>query len=57
MQNITEKTNNRFDLILIAAKRARQIQISEKGIPLKKNYKHKCTVVALKEIGTDKFLR
>lgn len=44
-----EKNKNRFDLILIAAKRARQIQIEEKENLIKQN-KNKCTIIALKEI-------
>lgn len=54
MNNITKKIKNRFDLILIAAKRARQIQISEKENLTKENHKNKCTILALKEIKKDK---
>lgn len=50
MKNIIKKTYNKFDLILIAAKRARQIQISEKEVFTQKHQKNKCTVVALQEI-------
>lgn len=50
MNNITKKIKNRFDLILIAAKRARQIQITEKETLIKENHKNKCTVIALQEI-------
>lgn len=50
-KNMIERIENRFDLILIAAQRARQIQMSEKGILTAKiNNNIKCTVIALKEI-------
>lgn len=51
-----KKIDNRFDLILIAAQRARQIQISEKNTLVNNNNnKKKCTVLALKEIEKDLF--
>lgn len=46
-----ENINNRFDLILKAAKRARQIQITnQEKILSNETYKPKCTVLALKEL-------
>lgn len=53
MNNFTKKSNNKFDLILIAAKRARQIQMLEKDIPAQPYYKHKCTIIALQEFEKD----
>lgn len=50
MKKIEKKINNKFDLILIAAKRARQIQISEKENLTKKLQKNKCTTIALQEL-------
>lgn len=49
VQDTVVQIGNRFDLILIAARRARQIQISGKEILVKDN-NDKCTVFALKEI-------
>lgn len=47
-QDAVKKIGNRFDLILIVARRARQIQVSvqETVVP---GY-HKCTILALQEI-------
>ncbi len=50
IQNIVNKIGNRFDLVLIASFRARQIQIFYKNDYLKKLKKDKCTILALKEI-------
>lgn len=50
VQNVVEKIGNRFDLILVAARRARQIQISGKESLIKEENVGKCTVLALKEI-------
>ncbi|AXN02104.1 DNA-directed RNA polymerase omega subunit [Candidatus Purcelliella pentastirinorum] len=49
VQKAVEKIGNRFDLVLVAARRARQIQIEGKQpmVPQKKN---KETVIALREI-------
>lgn len=46
---IQDKVNNRFDLVLFAAKRARSIQngINSSLVPENKD---KCTVIALREI-------
>ncbi|WMY97390.1 MAG: DNA-directed RNA polymerase subunit omega [Arsenophonus sp.] len=49
VQDAVEKIGNRFDLVLVAARRARQLQINNKQ-PLI-NAKHdKVTVIALREI-------
>ncbi len=50
IQNIINKIGNKFDLVLIASFRARQIQIVLKDDYLKKLKKDKCTILALKEI-------
>ncbi len=50
VQNAVEKIGNRFDLILVAARRARQMQIGEKETLIKKNNNDKYTVLALREI-------
>lgn len=49
MQNALEKICNRFDLVLLATKRARQIQIYNQNI-LGTAKNDKCTVIALREI-------
>lgn len=49
VQDVDKKIENRFDLILIAARLARKMQISGKEILLKNN-NGKCTVLALREI-------
>lgn len=49
VQNAVEKIGNRFDLILVAAKRARQIQVYSKN-PLVDAENDKDTVIALREI-------
>ncbi|QJC30166.1 DNA-directed RNA polymerase subunit omega [Enterobacteriaceae endosymbiont of Plateumaris sericea] len=49
VENAIKKIGNRFDLILIAAKRARQIQIRGKS-PLLSKENDKTTVLALREI-------
>lgn len=49
VQDTIEKICNRFDLVLIAAKRARQIQDIEKEVLTEDNH-NKCTVLALKEM-------
>ncbi len=55
MKNLTvykaiKKIGNRFDLVLIASFRARQIQIFSKNNYLKDNKNDKPTILALKEI-------
>lgn len=47
---LNQQINNKFHLILVASRRARQIQNEEKNNLIKKN-KNKCTTLALKEIG------
>ncbi|QJC29279.1 DNA-directed RNA polymerase subunit omega [Enterobacteriaceae endosymbiont of Plateumaris rustica] len=49
VENAIKKIGNRFDLVLIAAKRARQIQIRGKS-PLLSKKNDKTTVLALREI-------
>jgi len=49
VQTAVEKIGNRFDLVLIAARRARQIQIGGQD-PLILKEKDKDTVIALREI-------
>ncbi|CUR53760.1 DNA-directed RNA polymerase subunit omega [Serratia symbiotica] len=49
VQYAVEKIGNRFDLVLVAARRARQIQTGGKNILIpKENNKH--TIIALREI-------
>ncbi len=50
IQDVINKIGNRFDLVLVASFRARQIQIFSKDNYLKKLKKDKCTILALKEI-------
>ncbi|VFP80738.1 DNA-directed RNA polymerase subunit omega [Candidatus Erwinia haradaeae] len=49
VQNAVKNVGNRFDLVLIAARRARQIQIGGKT-PLVPKGNDKSTVIALREI-------
>lgn len=49
VQEAVDEIGNRFDLVLIAARRARQIQI-ENRIPLVAKENDKETVIALREI-------
>ncbi|MDT9587437.1 MAG: DNA-directed RNA polymerase subunit omega [Candidatus Arsenophonus melophagi] len=49
VQDAVEKVGNRFDLILVAARRARQLQTRGKS-PLVKAENDKATVIALREI-------
>ncbi|ABF13867.1 DNA-directed RNA polymerase, omega subunit [Baumannia cicadellinicola str. Hc (Homalodisca coagulata)] len=49
VQDAVEKIGNRFNLVLIAARRARQIQINGKD-PLVPEKNDKSTVIALREI-------
>ncbi len=49
VQDAVEKIGNRFDLVLIAARRARQIQTGGKD-PLVPTENDKDTVIALREI-------
>ncbi|XOD70373.1 MAG: DNA-directed RNA polymerase subunit omega [Sodalis sp. (in: enterobacteria)] len=49
VQDAVEKIGNRFDLVLVAARRARQIQVSSKD-PLITEKNDKYTVIALREI-------
>lgn len=53
VQDAVEKVGNRFDLILVAARRARQMQIGGKETLVKKNNNDKYTVLALREIEED----
>lgn len=49
VQDAVEKVGNRFDLVLVAARRARQMQIGGKD-PLVAEENDKTTVIALREI-------
>jgi DNA-directed RNA polymerase subunit omega len=49
VQDAVEKIGNRFDLVLIAARRARQLQTGNKD-PLVAEENDKDTVIALREI-------
>lgn len=49
VQDAVEKFGNRFDLVLVAARRARQLQIRGKS-PLVKEENDKVTVISLREI-------
>ncbi|HGJ5891765.1 MAG TPA: DNA-directed RNA polymerase subunit omega [Arsenophonus apicola] len=49
VQDAVEKIGNRFDLVLVAARRARQLQIRGKS-PLVKEENDKVTVISLREI-------
>ncbi|EPD3183439.1 DNA-directed RNA polymerase subunit omega [Proteus mirabilis] len=49
VQNAVEKIGNRFDLVLVAARRARQLQVGAKD-PLVPEENDKMTVIALREI-------
>ncbi|BGI50948.1 MAG: DNA-directed RNA polymerase subunit omega [Arsenophonus endosymbiont of Ceratovacuna japonica] len=49
IQDAVEKIGNRFDLVLVAARRARQLQIRGKS-SLVKEENDKVTVIALREI-------
>ncbi len=49
VQDAVEKTGNRFDLVLVAARRARQMQVGGKD-PLVPEENDKTTVIALREI-------
>ncbi|MCX8641124.1 MULTISPECIES: DNA-directed RNA polymerase subunit omega [unclassified Gilliamella] len=49
VQDAVEKIGNRFDLVLVAARRARQLQVENKS-PLVPEENDKETVVALREI-------
>lgn len=49
VQDAVEKIGNRFDLVLVAARRARQIQVGGKD-PLVAEKNDKYTVIALREI-------
>nr|WP_113868913.1 MULTISPECIES: DNA-directed RNA polymerase subunit omega [Brenneria]MCV9879802.1 DNA-directed RNA polymerase subunit omega [Brenneria izbisi]MCV9883191.1 DNA-directed RNA polymerase subunit omega [Brenneria izbisi]NMN93296.1 DNA-directed RNA polymerase subunit omega [Brenneria salicis ATCC 15712 = DSM 30166]RBP58701.1 DNA-directed RNA polymerase subunit omega [Brenneria salicis ATCC 15712 = DSM 30166]RLM29393.1 DNA-directed RNA polymerase subunit omega [Brenneria salicis ATCC 15712 = DSM 301 len=49
VQDAVEKIGNRFDLVLVAARRARQIQTGGKE-PLVPEENDKYTVIALREI-------
>ncbi len=50
VQKSIEKIGNRFDLVLIASYRARQIQYFSKNTFLKNSKNDKPTIVSLKEI-------
>jgi len=52
VQNAVEKIGNRFDLVLVAARRARQIQTGGKDA-LVPEENDKYTVIALREIEED----
>ena len=49
VQEAVEKIGNRFDLVLVAARRARQMQVGGKD-PLIPEENDKTTVIALREI-------
>ncbi|WP_160188717.1 DNA-directed RNA polymerase subunit omega [Escherichia coli] len=49
VQDAVEKIRNRFDLVLVAARRARQMQVGGKD-PLVPEENDKTTVIALREI-------
>lgn len=49
VQDAVEKIGNRFDLVLVAARRARQMQVGGKD-PLVPEEDDKTTVIALREI-------
>ncbi|CDG19852.1 DNA-directed RNA polymerase subunit omega [Xenorhabdus poinarii G6] len=49
VQDAVEKIGNRFDLVLVAARRARQLQVGGKD-PLVAEENDKTTVIALREI-------
>lgn len=49
VQDDVEKIGNRFDLVLVAARRARQMQVGGKD-PLVPEENDKTTVIALREI-------
>lgn len=49
VEKAVEKIGNRFDLVLIAARRARQLQVDGRE-PLVPAAHHKCTVIALYEV-------
>ncbi|GAB1017178.1 TPA: DNA-directed RNA polymerase subunit omega [Salmonella enterica] len=49
VQDAVEKIGNRFDLVLVAARRARQMQVGGKD-PLVLEENDKTTVIALREI-------
>ena len=49
VQDAVEKIGNRFDLVLVAARRARQMQVGGKD-PLVPEENVKTTVIALREI-------
>ena len=49
VQDAVEKIGNRFDLVLVAARRARQMQVGGKD-PLVPDENDKTTVIALREI-------
>ncbi|QCR37680.1 DNA-directed RNA polymerase subunit omega [Nissabacter sp. SGAir0207] len=49
VQDAVEKIGNRFDLVLVAARRARQMQVGGKD-PLVPEENDKYTVIALREI-------
>ncbi len=52
VEDCLEVVNNRFELVTMAAKRARQL--ANGATPLVDAEKHKPTVVALKEMGAGK---
>ena len=49
VQDAVEKIGNRFDLVLVAARRARQMQVGGKDPPVPEE-NDKTTVIALREI-------
>ncbi|MDX7357477.1 DNA-directed RNA polymerase subunit omega [Escherichia coli] len=49
VQDAVERIGNRFDLVLVAARRARQMQVGGKD-PLVPEENDKTTVIALREI-------
>lgn len=53
VQDAVGKIGNIFDLILVAARRARQMQIGGKETLITRNNNDKYTVLALREIEED----
>ncbi len=53
LQKVIKKIGNRFDLVLIASFRSRQLQLFSKNTFLKNSKNDKPTVISLKEIEND----
>ncbi|HLA74310.1 MAG TPA: DNA-directed RNA polymerase subunit omega [Gammaproteobacteria bacterium] len=52
VEDCLDKVDNRFQLVLVASKRARQLSMGSQALVPWEN--DKCTVVALREIATGK---